>query len=351
MGRVGAESNGLMFDVRGLKLFNSILIFSILIFIGCNNPSTTDETKDSKPQTTNLKLQTPAFNSDSAYSFLEKQVKFGPRVPGTNAHAACAEYLKQKISSYGFLTQIQSETIGTCDGKKFRLKNIIAEYKPELSKRILLTAHWDTRPWADQDSIDKYKPFDGADDGASGVAVLLEVARLLQNSNLNIGVDIIFFDLEDYGQEQDDERFPQMENSWCLGSQYWAKNLHKPNYYAQFGILLDMVGGKNPAFPREGTSVRFAPDEVNKVWSIAQNLGYSQFFTNTESPPTTDDHLYVNQLANIHCIDIVHYETSKMNYASHHHTHADNLNVIDKNTLQMVGHVVLETVFSEQVSN
>ena len=197
MGRAGAGNNCLRFEVRGLKLFKSILIFTILIFIGCNNPSTTDETKDSKPlptiRDTNHKHQTPAFNSDSAYSFLEKQVKFGPRVPGTNAHAACAEYLKQKISSYGFLTQIQSETIGTCDGKKFRLKNIIAEYKPELSKRILLTAHWDTRPWADQDSIDKYKPFDGADDGASGVAVLLEVARLLQNSNLNIGVDIIFF--------------------------------------------------------------------------------------------------------------------------------------------------------------
>lgn len=329
-----------------------IAIILVAAFFSCGNPeSEKNNQQQETQQTTNPKLQTPVFSADSAYAFLETQVKFGPRVPGTDAHAKCAEYLKQKLASYGLATQFQSETIGTHDGKKFRLKNIIAEYKPEISNRILLCAHWDTRPWADADSVNKYKPFDGADDGASGGAVLLEVARLLQTSNLQVGVDIILFDLEDYGQEQDDERFPQQENTWCLGSQYWAKNLHKPGYFAQYGILLDMVGGKNPVFPREGTGMRFAPDVVDKVWSIAQQLGYTQYFPNIESPTTTDDHLYVNQLANIKCIDIVHYKMERMSYPSYHHTHADNLSVIDKKTLQMVGHVVLETVFSEQQNN
>lgn len=328
-----------------------VLLLGFCFFVSCSNPKTEENAQQKTEQASTPKLPTPNFSSDSAYVFLETQVKFGPRVPGTDAHARCAEYLKQKLSGYGLQTQIQSETIGTFDGKKFRLKNIIAEYKPEISKRILLCAHWDTRPWADQDSVNRYKPFDGADDGGSGGAVLLEVARLLQNSNLNVGVDIVLFDLEDYGQEQNDDRFPQQENTWCLGSQYWSKNLHKPNYFAQFGILLDMVGGKNPTFPREGTSVRFAPAEVDKVWKIAQQMGYSQFFTDLEGPQTTDDHLYVNQLANIRCIDIVHYKMNKMDYAPHHHTHGDNLSVIDKNTLQMVGRVVMETLFSEQPSN
>ena len=152
MGRAGAGNESRELAVGSWQLLCWVLVVCCIIF-SCNNP-TSENTESQKQQTAIRKIQTPNFNSDSSYSFLEKQVKFGPRVPGTNAHAACAEYLKQKISSYGFLTQIQSETIGTCDGKKFRLKNIVAEYKPELSKRILLTAHWDTRPWADQDSID-----------------------------------------------------------------------------------------------------------------------------------------------------------------------------------------------------
>ncbi len=337
--------------VKNSLHFALLLVIVCFAINGCSSSKTEENNSQEKQQTINQKLQTPDFNSDSAYAFLEAQVKFGPRVPGTDAHAKCADYLSKKLISYGMATQIQSETIETFDRKKFRLKNIIAEFKPELSKRILLCAHWDTRPWADQDSVNKYKPFDGANDGASGGAVLLEVARALQNSSLNVGVDIILFDLEDYGQEQDDERYEKKENTWCLGSQYWAKNLHKPGYFAQYGILLDMVGGKNPVFPREGTGMHFAPDVVNRVWQVAQNLGYSPFFINIESPQTTDDHLYVNTLANIRCIDIVHYETNNMSYPSYHHTHGDNLSVIDKNTLKMVGHVVLETIFMEHLSN
>lgn len=333
-----------------IRYKSSVAILFYLFLCACTNPKNEQTQNETYKQETKAnKLPAPQFNSDSAFSFLEKQVKFGPRVPGTASHEKCANYLFEKLKSYRLTTSFQQETVTTFDNKIFRLKNIIAEYKPELSKRILLCAHWDTRPWADQDSVNKYKPFDGANDGASGGAVLVEIARLISASQLDVGVDIVLFDLEDYGQEQDDNRFPPQENTWCLGSQHWARNPHKANYYAEYGILLDMVGGKNPVFPREGTGYHYAPDIIEKVWSNAKNLGYGNFFIDAVGPQTTDDHLYVNQFANIKCIDIVHYEIDKRNYPYYHHTHGDNINVIDKNTLKMVGQVVLETLFSETV--
>lgn len=334
--------------VGSWQLAITAIVFCCLIF-SCGNPAEDKNNQQQKQEPKINKLPAPEFNADSAFAFLKAQVDFGPRVPGTKAHEKCAKYLLEKLKSYGLKTSFQQETVSTFDNKKFRLKNIIAEYKPELSKRILLCAHWDTRPWADQDSVDKLKPFDGANDGASGGAVLIEIARLISSSQLNVGIDIVLFDLEDYGQEQDDNRFPQQENTWCLGSQHWARNPHKANYYAQFGILLDMVGGKNPVFPREGTGNYYAPDIIEKVWSHAKNLGYGNYFIDAISPKTTDDHVYVNQLANIKCIDIVHYEIDKRNYPAYHHTHGDNIDVIDKNTLKMVGQVVLETLFAEAV--
>ena len=327
-----------------LKVFY-VALFSFLIE-SCRQPASDTQATSGNTTTPETVLQVPDFNADSALSYLQAQVNFGPRVPGTDAHARCADFLINKLKSFGLQTQMQSETISTFDGKRFRLKNIIAEYNPDAKQRVLLLAHWDTRPWADQDSVRKDQPFDGANDGASGVAVLLEIARLLPLSELNKGIDILLVDLEDYGQEEDDNRFPRMENSWCLGSQYWSKNMHRPDYFAQYGILLDMVGGANPSFPKEGTSMYFAPEVVNKVWTIAQNMGYGQYFTNELAPQTIDDHLYINQLANIKTIDIVHYDNTRKGYPPYHHTHGDNMNVIDKNTLKMVGSVVLKTIFT-----
>ncbi len=329
--------------------FSLSVLFVLVSISSCTNENKQAQT-DNKPVATHPDIPVPEFNADSAYSFVQAQVDFGPRILGSDAHAQCAEYLKNKLMQYGLQTQVQTETVGTYDGKKFRLKNIIAEYNPHATQRILLMAHWDTRPWADQDSIRKTEPFDGANDGASGVAVLLEIARQLQNSKLPVGIDIFFSDMEDYGQEEDDTKFPRQENTWCLGTQYWARNPHKPGYFAQYGILLDMVGGVNPVFPKEGTGMYFAGDVVNKVWGIAQGLGYAQYFTNDLAPQTTDDHLYVNQLANIKCIDIVHYEVSRHDYPAYHHKHGDNMTIIDKNTLQMVGRVVLNVIFREQAS-
>ena len=326
------------------------LLFSFLsccfIICSCSNPSgNTPTSSDTQTTASKPQIAVPQFNQDSAYAFLKAQVDFGPRIPGSKSHEQCADFLSQKMKAYTPNVTVQTGSAKTFDGKTFTIKNIISEFNPQLGNRILLCAHWDTRPWADADSTDKYKPFDGADDGASGVAVLLEIARQLSIAKPDIGVDIIFFDLEDYGQEQDDDRFPKQQNTWCLGTQYWAKNLHKQGYTAQYGILLDMVGGRNAVFPKEGTGMQYAPDVVEKIWSLAQSLGYSSFINNTTNP-TMDDHYYVNTIANIPCIDIVHYDVARSNYALWHHTQADNLTVIDPVTLKTVGQVLMHLLFS-----
>jgi peptidase M28-like protein len=323
----------------------NLISFFIVVafFISCTNPKTEQsETSNQKPQTRNPAVPAPLFNADSAYRFTKEQVDFGPRIPGTKAHEECGKYLEDKLKSYGLDVIIQTDVVTTYDEKKYTMKNIIGQYNTGSSKRILLCGHWDTRPFADHDSVDKDKSFDGANDGGSSAAVLLETARQLSISKPGIGVDIILFDLEDYGEQNGNK-----SDTWCLGSQYWSKHLHKADYYAQFGILLDMVGGMNPVFPKEGSSMKYASSIVNKVWNIAGQAGYGQYFIDGVTPETMDDHVYVNQFANIPCIDIVHYDIQKMEYMPCHHRHCDNMEIIDASTLRMVGQVVLEVVFSE----
>lgn len=294
-----------------------------------------------------------AFSSDSAYSFIENQLSFGPRVPGMEGHAKCANFIKDKLKSYGASVTIQYFTAYAYDSTKLSLQNIIGSYNPEASHRILLAAHWDTRPFADKDSINKNQPIPGANDGGSGTAVLLEIARILQKHPLpDIGVDMIFFDGEDFGEPQGYKMVKTLQNAgavwWCLGSQYWSKNMHQPDYSAKYGILLDMVGGKDARFFKEGGSMQFAKKYVNKVWKKAKQLGYDEHFINKKTRGIMDDHIFVSRDAAIPMINIIEYHHEHDNYfPDYHHTHGDNLSIIDKKTLQVVGETVLFVIYNE----
>lgn len=292
-------------------------------------------------------IPAPDFDADSAYRFVEEQVNFGPRVPNTVQHKACAEYLKGKLSGYGLELLVQEAQVTAFNGAKLNIQNIMGRFHPERTERVFLFAHWDTRPFADRDTKNQGKPILGANDGASGVGVLLEIARLISLTDPGIGVDIMFFDAEDYGALEGNQfsDMAQMNNTWCLGSQYWAKNMNIPNYRPKYGILLDMVGAKDAVFPKEGVSMHFAPHLVNKIWNLAEELGYGDYFIKRLGGQITDDHTYINYMTGIPAIDIIHYDPDKRDFGKFHHTHNDNMSIIDKKTLKAVGQVVTEVIY------
>jgi Zn-dependent M28 family amino/carboxypeptidase len=327
-----------------------ILYISILFLLfGCGNDSEKEiEPIIETPIVVEPKIEKPDFNADSAYLFVQEQVDFGPRFPNNEAHGKCAKYLKHKLQSYGLNTITQIGKAKTFNNKEITIKNIIGSYNPEAEKRILLFAHWDSRPFADHDSKDLTKPILGANDGASGVGVLIEVARQLNIYKPTIGVDIIFFDAEDYGEPRGIIEDENSAKTWCLGSQYWANNMHIPNYNAEYGILLDMVGSSNAYFTQEAFSMHYAPLVVQKIWNNAKKLGYGNYFVNRQTNFVgTDDHQYVNEIAKIPSVDIIHYEQSRNGFHPSWHTHNDNMDVIDKVTLSVVGEVLLYTIYNE----
>lgn len=314
-------------------------------FIGCSpvEPGKCDTCGSDDPPKV-PRVDGPAFNPDSAMAFTQAQVDFGPRVPGTPEHAKCADWIFAKMDSY-VDTVVMQEAPTTTMGKMVTMKNIFAQYKPERTERILLVAHWDTRYIADRDDERQNEPIDGANDGASGVAVLIEIARVIQEKDPNIGIDFLFVDAEDQGNSGG------ASESWCLGSQYWAQTV-KPEYSktVRFGILLDMVGGKGAVFPREGTSVHYASNVVEKVWSTANEIGYGAYFVNSVIGETVDDNLFINEYARIPCIDIVHYDPAEQDYGPTHHQHTDNMENIDPATLNAVGTVVISVLYNEMPS-
>ncbi len=294
-------------------------------------------------------VDVPYFNADSAYHFIENQVSFGPRVPGSKAWEKCAEYLVGTLERFGTEVIVQEATARAWDGTILPVKNIIGSWQPDNKKRVMLCAHWDSRPYADWDPDpgNHRKPIDGANDGASGVGVLLEIARQLSISQPNIGIDIIFFDAEDYGEPKDDQSKLKDDN-WGLGSQYWAKNPHVKNYYARFGILLDMVGAEDAIFYREGYSVQYAEHVVKKVWDTAHKIGYGKYFSYDRSNHITDDHYYVNLHMGLPTIDIIHQDkNSQTGFFKYWHTMEDTLDKISKETLKAVGQTVLHVIYNE----
>lgn len=296
----------------------------------------------------NIQLQAPDFNVDSAFYFVKLQTDFGPRVPNSLAHQECLQQLFSLLQTYCDTVYLQNFEAFAYDKSVLKSTNLIGVFNFTAKRRILLGAHWDSRPFADYDPDPKMrdKPIDGANDGASGVGVLLEIARQLKIKNPLIGVDIIFFDSEDYGT-------PASENLegdwWGLGAQYWAKSAFKQNYHADFGILLDMVGGRDATFYHEGFSSFYAPEVISKVWSKAYQLGHGSYFINEGANPIIDDHYYVNKFAHIKMINIIHQDKkSSTGFTSTWHTQADNISNIDKQTLKVVGETVLAVIYDEK---
>ncbi|MEY3982769.1 MAG: hypothetical protein RL160_326 [Bacteroidota bacterium] len=286
----------------------------------------------------------PAFSGDSAFQYVAAQVAFGPRIPNSRAHARCAEYLFQKLDAFCDTVMVQQGLDTTYDGTPLVMKNIIGIFNPGAKNRILLCAHWDTRPFADQDPNEPRAVFDGANDGASGVGVLLQMAAMIQKNPLsNIGIDIIFFDAEDWG-----DRSGAVKNSYCLGSQYWANNPHVPDYKAMYGVLLDMVGGKDALFAWEGNSLGRARDLVFRIWNTAGTLGYGKHFINMDRGPILDDHIYVMGILGIPMVDIIQYDpNTQSQFAAYWHTKSDNLASVDPATLKAVGSTVTALIYSE----
>jgi hypothetical protein len=301
----------------------------------------TTATSNSSVTAKEIQYEIPKFMADSAYLFIQDQVSFGPRVPNSKAHDACEQYLIEKLEAYNWQVITQKGEQLAHDGEKLKFSNIFASINPEIKERVLLSAHWDTRPWGDSDSdpANHTKPIDGANDGGSGVAVLLEIARLLNPKDLNIGVDVLLFDVEDYGLSSASESF-------CYGSQYWAKNPTYEGKLPYFAINLDMVGDQNACFPFEGYSNQYARHILDKVWASAHALGHQNLFMRTQGYAITDDHLYVNKMG-IPCIDIIHQDRHSGRFPDSWHTHQDNMENIHKPTLAAVGQTLLRVLYRE----
>lgn len=292
----------------------------------------------------------PDFNADSAYIYLQEQCDFGPRTMNSTAHDKCEKWIIQKFEQYGCKVTTQKATLNGYDGTPLRSTNIIASYNPKATTRIMFCAHWDCRPWADNDpdSTNWHKPIVAANDAASGVGVMIELARILKGSGLELGVDFICFDAEDYGTPQWFEG-EDPGDTWALGAQYFANNLPE-GYAPRYGILLDMVGGVGAKFYREGMSMQYAPAIVKKVWNAARQVGYGSYFPKDDGGMITDDHIPVNQTANIPCIDVIPYypDCAQSSFGPTWHTIADNMDNIDKNTLKAVGQTMVQVLFTEK---
>jgi glutaminyl-peptide cyclotransferase len=314
---------------------------------------TTTQTTDQQP----AMVSAPAFNADSAYAFIDRQVKFGPRVPNTPAHVQTGNYIVAKFKEYGCQVTEQNFAPKIWDGRKVNARNIIASINPQATKRIFISSHWDSRPIADNDSVpaNKLKPVPGANDGASGVGVMLELARVIQEAKTKptVGIDFICFDVEDLGDSEKAANDFEKESGnidyvgYGLGSRYWSKNLHKPGYSAFYGILLDMVGAKGATFPKEGYSMLRAPTVVNNIWQKASRLGYSQYFVDAPGGQITDDHIAPNDIAKIPTIDIIQLNTQTGGFFEAHHTIADDMRYIDRATLKAVGQTLTQVLYNE----
>lgn len=331
-----------------MKHYAMLLLLLTLAVTGCKNTQKATETAD-------IPAVGPAFCADSAYVYCMKQCDFGPRVMNSKAHDDCRDWIVEKFKSYGCTVTLQQAAIKGYDGTMLQASNIIASIYPERTQRVMLCAHYDSRPWADNDpdEANHHTPVIAANDGASGVAVMLEVARLLQEADsAKVGVDFICFDAEDYGTPQWYDGDVVIDDPWALGSQHWAQSVADAGYKykPRYGVLLDMVGGENAVFYREGMSLRHCKSLVEAICHAASVAGYGHRFPRQDGGFITDDHVPVNEIAHIPCADIIPYfpqcETSS--FGPTWHTVSDTMEHISRETLSAVGQTLIQLIYSEQ---
>lgn len=291
------------------------------------------------------------FSADSAYNYVARQVEFGPRVPGSAPHSACVDWIVGSLTDFGAdSVAILGDEVKAWDGSVLPVKNILARFKglSDSVAPVLLVAHYDTRPWADrdEDAAARSASFDGANDGASGVAVLLEIARNLGKAPSDVPVYLLFTDVEDYGAPED---VAADDDTWCLGSQQFASRLpFQKTDMPRFGILLDMVGGCDAKFPREYFSVMLAPAPTAKVWSMAHKLGLANRFPSRIGGAINDDHIPLCH-AGIPTADIIESANpSTGSFPPTWHTRNDNLENISRTTLGDVGRTVINVIYNEK---
>ena len=332
---------------QSLLLAAAALLLAGTALTACKNKNAApDETAEPAAVLTPV-----AFSADSALAYVEAQCAFGPRVPNSAAHRACGDWIVEKFRSFGLEVTQQEAVFTGWAGKRLDGRNLIASYRPKAEERVVLAAHWDCRPWADADpdSSRHREPVMGANDGASGVAVLLEMARLVGELQPQVGVDFVCFDAEDYGAPYWGTPDPE-GNDWCLGSQLWARQAAAQGYRARYGVLLDMVGGRDARFCYEGFSKRYAEAVMLRLWQTAESVGADHLFLPQDGSWATDDHLPMNQVAGIPTVDVVPYVGPQGGFGATWHTVNDTPENISKETLRLVGQTLLQLLSEEQAN-
>ena len=311
-----------------------IVLAALMTACGSTGVSSSEGSNDTTA-TTSATVGKIQFDGKAAFDLTQQQCAFGPRVPGTPTHAKCAEWLTTTLQASCDTVIVQTGTVQTAQSGPMGMKNIIGIINPDASQRLLLLAHWDCRPWADSDpdAANHSKPVMGANDGASGVGVLLQLAHQLKQAGTTLGIDILLVDVEDMGENENEE-------SWGLGTQYWASHCHTTGYKPLFGILLDMVGSSDATFTREYYSSQYASGFVDLVWNCAAG----NHFINSQGGAVTDDHIFVNR-AGIPCVDIIDMRTDTgTGFCPEWHTIHDTMDAINPATLAEVGQTLINVI-------
>jgi Zn-dependent M28 family amino/carboxypeptidase len=323
-----------------MRMLPSFVLVALVATVGCDSVTA----RFSGPKT--------SFDGQTALSYVRPQIAFGPRVPGTPAHEQEANWIIAEMKKRTDSIIVQSWTQTTVKGQKLPMRNILARFNPTASQRVLYLTHWDTRPFADDDPNfgKRAGSFDGANDGASGVALFLALGDVFKKTPPSVGVDLLFVDGEDWGAFDADSsgNYPDA----LFGSQYFANHLPDANYKPMFGVLFDMIGDADLQIYQEANSVQYAPEVVQKVWQTAADLGYSNYFLAQPGIQVTDDHrpLQNKGLRVIDVLDIQYgplpavHDASTPSSPNYHHTTMDTIDKLSARSLQVVGDVAVTLV-------